>query len=417
MHRSRTSAYIAGVAIAAMTLSVPASAQILTLVDLENQLLALDAVVTLQGAAITTLQADVTATAGSIATVNAQVNINTTQITNLQAAQTVTDGQVATNTAAIGTLQADVAGHTAQISAQGSAIAAVQTGLAANDARDDAQDTAIAGVQSGLAANNARDDSQDAAIAGMQSSVTANNTAVAGQNTAIAGVQTGLAANTVHDNAQDVRLDYQDVVLAQHDQKIGTALAVADNAMASATQLRQDVDSGNAGMVRVQSDGGLEVAADSGGSYVGFAGTDGDRRLSGVAAGIDANDAVNVGQMQASSAQTLAVSMSYTDNRFAGIVTEFDRVWTRIAENNRQLRSEINGAAAAGAALAGLPQATVPGKGMIAFGIGGKGDRQAFAFGIGKSFAGPNAPVLRAGAAIDASTGSFTYNAAVGLHF
>jgi autotransporter adhesin len=166
--------------------------------------------------------------------------------------------------------------------------------------------------------------------------------------------------------------------------------------------------------VRTEADGSLAIGGGQGGTSVSFAGTAGNRRLSGVANGVALDDAATVGQVQTTAAATLAAAQDYTDGKVVGINNSF---LARIAQNNQELRTEINAAAASTAALAGLPQAFVPGKGMFAMGIGGKGDQAAIAFGVGKAFNHPNTPVVRAGAAVNTGNGDVTYNAAVGIHF
>ncbi len=235
-----------------------------------------------------------------------------------------------------------------------------------------------------------------------------------GQDAAIAGLGAGLAANILRDDGQDARLAYNEAALAQHDTRIAEARQIGSAALASAAQVRDDVEAGRIGLVRTAEDGNLTFGAGVGGGAVSFAGTGGDRRLTGIANGVAANDAVSVAQLQASSTAVLAAANDYTDGRIVGLNNSF---LSRIAESNQELRTEINAAAASTAALAGLPQAFVPGKGMFAMGMGGKGDQAAIAFGVGKAFNHPNTPVLRAGAAVNTGNGDVTYNAAVGIHF
>lgn len=370
-----------------------ASAQLITLGDVITALLDLDSTVTVLGQDVLNLSADLSTQAGLISAVDAQVLNNTGDIANLQVNLGNVNTQVGLNTTAIGNLQTDVSGLTAQVAANVSDIADLQLGLGANDLRDDAQDVDISGLTAGLAANTAHDGVQDGQIVGLTA---------------------GLAANSARDDQQDVRLDYHEATLAQHDVRITEARQLGASALATATQVRDDVEAGRVGLVRVEGDGNLAIAANIGGSSVSFAGTSGNRRLSGVADGIAASDAATVGQMQASAAMTLAAAQDYTDGKLVGINNSF---LARIAENNEELRTEINAAAASTAALAGLPQAFVPGKGMFAMGIGGKGNQAAIAFGVGKAFNHPNTPVVRAGAAVNTSNGDVTYNAAVGIHF
>lgn len=349
-----------------------ASAQLITLGDVITALLDLDSTVTVLGQDVLNLSANLSTQAGLLASVDAQVLNNTGNIANLQVNLGNLTTQVGVNTGNITNLQTDVTALTGQVGVNTGDIANLQVGLAANTAHDLTQDGEIAGLTTGLAANSARDDQQD------------------------------------------VRLDYQEATLAQHDVRITEARQLGATALATATQVRDDVEAGRVGLVRIEGDGNLAIAANMGGTSVSFAGTSGNRRLSGVADGVAPNDAATVGQLQTSAAMTLAAAQDYTDGKLVGINNSF---LSRIAENNQELRTEINAAAASTAALAGLPQAFVPGKGMFAMGIGGKGDQAAIAFGVGKAFNHPNTPVVRAGAAVNTANGDVTYNAAVGIHF
>ncbi|WP_063888049.1 YadA-like family protein [Burkholderia pseudomultivorans] len=68
----------------------------------------------------------------------------------------------------------------------------------------------------------------------------------------------------------------------------------------SITQIRNDMSSGSVGLVRQDpASGTIMVAAALGGASVNIAGTDGTRRLSGVAKGVDDDDAVTVAQLKA----------------------------------------------------------------------------------------------------------------------
>ncbi|MGM2948087.1 hypothetical protein, partial [Bacillus cereus group sp. BC53] len=58
-----------------------------------------------------------------------------------------------------------------------------------------------------------------------------------------------------------------------------------------------NIANGKAGLVQQQDpNGAITVGKDTGGTSVNFSGTSGDRVLTGVAAGVNNNDAVNMGQ-------------------------------------------------------------------------------------------------------------------------
>lgn len=318
---------------------------------------------------------------------------------------------------AIGQLGADVVALAGTNALQDVAIAGLDGRLGVNEALDAIQDGAIAGLDVRLSANDALDALQDGAIAGLGTRLSANEVLDGVQATAIVDLGTRLVANTLRDDAQDVLLAYHDVVLGDHDVRITLAQGTADNALASVAVLRSDIDAGRAGLVRIDGGGNLTVGAAVGGTSVSFAGTAGNRRLTGLADGTAPSDAATVGQVTRGDAATLASANAYTDASLSGLTTDIDRMFATLAARDSDLRSELDAAAAGSAALAGMPQAFVPGKGMVAMAVGGRGSEMAVAVGVGKAFTGTYMPVVRAGAAIDSKRGQVTYNAGVGLHF
>ncbi|PJK09627.1 hypothetical protein CO610_03105 [Lysobacteraceae bacterium NML95-0200] len=106
--------------------------------------------------------------------------------------------------------------------------------------------------------------------------------------------------------------------------------------------------------------GGIEVAGDQtvnmGGNVV-----------RNVAAGVADTDAVNVGQLNGA----IAGANAYTDNRF-----------NQLANDMWQLDRGYRGATASAMAMAGLPQAYLPGKSMFSAAVGGYRGEYGLAFGL-----------------------------------
>ncbi|ONZ41339.1 hypothetical protein A8F45_35125, partial [Burkholderia cenocepacia] len=83
-----------------------------------------------------------------------------------------------------------------------------------------------------------------------------------------------------------------------------TAITNIDNRVTinegAITKLADEIGSGSLGLVRQANAGAdLTVGANADGAAVNFAGTAGNRKLSGIAEGTLDSDAVNVGQMNA----------------------------------------------------------------------------------------------------------------------
>jgi len=95
---------------------------------------------------------------------------------------------------------------------------------------------------------------------------------------------------------------------------------------------------------------------------VGAAGQ--ERQIANVAPGVEGTDAVNVNQMNAGVSSAVGQAKSYTDGQV------------------RSARKDSYGGAAAAIAMAGLPQAVLPGHGMIAMSAGTYGGQSAMAIGV-----------------------------------
>jgi autotransporter adhesin len=95
---------------------------------------------------------------------------------------------------------------------------------------------------------------------------------------------------------------------------------------------------------------------------VGAAGS--ERQITNVAPGTQGTDAVNVNQLNQSAGNTLKQANDYTDSKTEGA------------------RRDAYAGTAAALAVAGLPQAVLPGRGMVAVGGGTYGGQSAVAIGI-----------------------------------
>jgi autotransporter adhesin len=127
-------------------------------------------------------------------------------------------------------------------------------------------------------------------------------------------------------------------------------------------------------------------------------------RLQNVAAGTASTDAVNVGQLGAAAANAVNVANQYTDARIASLNFDLDNI-----------RREGRAGTAAALAAAALPQASDPGKSVVAAGVGTYRGRSSIA--IGGSYRLKNGrSVIRGGLTYDSSQ-HVGANAGVGYQF
>ncbi|KVG09296.1 adhesin [Burkholderia vietnamiensis] len=88
-----------------------------------------------------------------------------------------------------------------------------------------------------------------------------------------------------------------------------------------------NIANGRAGLVQQQdANGAITVGKDSAGTSVNFAGTSGDRVLSGVAAGVNANDAVNMAQFNS------ALNTAAANDRIRAAATDANTTWIARAD-------------------------------------------------------------------------------------
>jgi autotransporter adhesin len=111
-------------------------------------------------------------------------------------------------------------------------------------------------------------------------------------------------------------------------------------------------------------------------AYVGTSSSTGEvniggRTMTGVAAGIAGTDATNVNQLAAGVNQAITSANQYTDNRIGKVE---DDLW--------QLDRGYRSATAAAMAMAGLPQAYMPGKSMLSMAFGGYQSEYGMALGL-----------------------------------
>jgi autotransporter adhesin len=131
---------------------------------------------------------------------------------------------------------------------------------------------------------------------------------------------------------------------------------------------------------------------------------DGPVGLHNVAAGIADTDAVNIGQVRTGLDNAVAAANDYTDLRIDALGADMTRI-----------RRDANGGIAGALAVAALPQASDPGRGMVGFGFGTFQGQSAFALGL-SARTRDGRVVVRAGATVD-TRGRAGGNAGVGLQF
>lgn len=140
------------------------------------------------------------------------------------------------------------------------------------------------------------------------------------------------------------------------------AVAIGANSVASGNNATALGASANASADNSVALGQGSVADRANTVSVGAAGQ--ERQITNVAAGVQGTDAVNVNQLQQSVSGAVGQANSYTDDQI------------------RSARRDSYGGTASALAAAGLPQAVLPGHGMVAIAGGTYGGQSAMAIGV-----------------------------------
>ena len=106
--------------------------------------------------------------------------------------------------------------------------------------------------------------------------------------------------------------------------------------------------------------------------------------LHNVANGTLANDAANIGQLQAGLANTMAGSMDYTDSRVAEAIAYTDMQVDDLRFDLSDLREDAFSGTAAAMAIGSIPQAIEASQSMVGGGVGHYRGETAFSFGYSR---------------------------------
>lgn len=274
-------------------------------------------------------------------------------------------------------------GRTNAITLQGGAagpvsVTNVAPGALAAGSTDAVNGGQLAATNASLAATNTNVTNNSAAIKG---NTTLINSVVAGQAGAFQSNNAGAAPAPIASGANSSAAGFGATATAAGSVALGSG---ASSTGAGPIAIGQGSRDG--GVARVVSVGDIGA----------------ERRITNVGPGVNGTDAVNLNQLQASA--------SGFQNSLNNLQSELNGV----AFDIRRAERRANGGTAGAMAVAGLPQAFTPGKGMIAGAIGGWSDQVAFAIGASK-IVGDNTVVKVGGSYNTQSVGGF--NAGVGFQF
>jgi len=298
-------------------------------------------------AAVDATNAELSSTNVSLASTNAELSSTNVSLASTNAELSTTNVSLASTQTELSSAQTTIATHTTQIDTinnqlnelsdgtiglvQQSAAGADLTvgtntdGAAVNFAGT-AGDRKLTGVASGTADSDAVNFGQ---LSATNAAVDATNAELSTTNVSLASTNTALSTTNAHVAALDSDMTTAKGNIATHT----TDIATINDQLAG-------LSDGTVGLVQQSAAGAdLTVGANTDGAAVNFAGTAGDRKLAGVAAGTADSDAVNFGQLSATNAAVDATNaeLSTTNVSLASTQTELSSAQTTIATHTTQI--------------------------------------------------------------------------------
>jgi autotransporter adhesin len=237
-----------------------------------------------------------TSVGGALTALDTQVTTNTTSISNIINGRTGLVQQAAPGAS----LSVGAATDGASVDFSGLDGARTLTGVAAG-AISAVSSEAVTGSQLYGAAESIAVALDGGAFIDGNGRVTTPSYTIQGQS--VAGVGSALTRLDGQVTANTVSITNLSNTVGVVSTSVINLTTDVTNLSGEVTTLKDGVNDGTIGIVqRNSATGGIGVASNFGGTVVNFAGTDGARVLSGVASGIAATDAVNVGQLNAAMA-------------------------------------------------------------------------------------------------------------------
>ncbi|WP_229278289.1 YadA-like family protein [Burkholderia cenocepacia] len=181
----------------------------------------------------------------------------------------------------------------------------------------------------------------NASIAATNSALSATNAALSTTNTTLAATNTALSTTNSQVASLEGGLSTANTNIATHTSEITTI-----------NDKLNELSSGTVGLVQQASAGAdLTVGANTDGGAINFAGTAGERKLTGIAAGTTDTDAVNVGQMNTGLSTTNA-AIAATNAELSTTNTTLASTNTALSTTNSQVASLESGLSTANTNIA-----------------------------------------------------------------
>nr|WP_321950245.1 YadA-like family protein [Burkholderia cenocepacia] len=310
---------------------------------------------------LSTTNTTLAATNATLSTTNASLSTANTQITALNGDMTVAKTGISTNTADItklndklGELSSGTIGLVQQAGAGSDLTVGANTDGAAVNFASNTSNRRLSGIadgtldsdavnvgqmNAGLSTTNAAITSLDSRVMTNEGAITAIDGRVTNNETAITDLGSRMTSNETAITNLDGRVTNTETSITHLDGRT----TANEGAI---TKLADQIGSGTLGLVQQANAGDdLTVGANTDGAAVNFASKTSNRKLTGIEAGSDDTDAVNVGQMNAGLATTNAAiastnaALSTTNTQVAALDGDMTIAKGNIATHTTEIKS------------------------------------------------------------------------------
>ncbi|BBA40299.1 MULTISPECIES: ESPR-type extended signal peptide-containing protein [Burkholderia] len=287
------------------------------------------------------------ATNAAVDATNAGLSTTNASLASMQTGLSTTNVSLASTRSDLSTAQNTIATHTTQIDTINNQLNELSDGTIGLVQQSTAGANLTVGANTDGAAVNFAGTAGDRKLTGIAAGTADSDAVNFGQlsatNAAVDATKTGLSTTNASLASTQSELSTTNVSLASTQSDLSTAqtnIATHTTQIDTINNQLNELSDGTIGLVQQSAAGAdLTVGANTDGAAVNFAGTAGDRKLTGIAAGTTDSDAVNFGQLSATNAAVDATnaSLSTTNASLASTQSELSTTNVSLASTQSEL--------------------------------------------------------------------------------
>ncbi|WP_430507213.1 ESPR-type extended signal peptide-containing protein [Burkholderia sp. BCCCDS15] len=287
------------------------------------------------------------ATNAAVDATNAGLSTTNASLASMQTGLSTTNVSLASTRSDLSTAQNTIATHTTQIDTINNQLNELSDGTIGLVQQSTAGANLTVGANTDGAAVNFAGTAGDRKLTGIAAGTADSDAVNFGQlsatNAAVDATKTGLSTTNASLASTQSELSTTNVSLASTQSDLSTAqtnIATHTTQIDTINNQLNELSDGTIGLVQQSAAGAdLTVGANTDGAAVNFAGTAGDRKLTGIAAGTTDSDAVNFGHLSATNAAVDATNagLSTTNASLASTQSELSTTNVSLASTQTEL--------------------------------------------------------------------------------